>query len=184
MKKLATQIQNIKGMKMADKIIRRSYMYMLWWLAMFAALFVFGTTLFYRGHTIAGTVLFIIALVSILMYLKASTDTRPRVTMDAEGISATEFKGVKILWGDIKKVDVIRFPRVGRIITFELYDEAKYASLLTEKQRVERNMNKTFGLTPFTIMTEGLDTPPAIIYEDIIKHIRDGSDQAPSQTLS
>ena len=152
---------------------------MIRWLVMFTALFIFGAILFYQGHTVAGTVLSIIALVSILLYLKAMTDAQPRIMMDEEGISAADFRGIKVLWSDIKKVDVIRFPRVGRIITFELYDEAKYESLLTEKQRSTQNTNKTFGLTPFTMMTEGLDTPTNIIYEDIVKHIRSASVQAP-----
>lgn len=139
------------------------------WIVLLVGLLIFGLTLFYQGHTIAGIILPLSAIMSILMFLKGLTDNQPRIMMDEEGISATEFSGIKILWRDIEKVEVIRFPRVGRIITFKLFNEAKYTYQLAEKQKTGQTVNRLLGATSFTIIAEGLDTHPNIIYDEIVR---------------
>lgn len=156
---------------MYNKIIRRSAIYVIWWLILFILQFALGIILLERDYFLVGIVLSMSAAIFFALTLKGLINTAPRIVMDDEGITATEFNGIKILWIDIEKVNLRRFPRVGRVIFFELYDESKYETQLTNRQRAGRKLVKAFGETSFCIMTEGLDTPPSKLYEEIVNKI-------------
>ena len=154
---------------MTTKIIGRSYTSMLTGIALSIGILLLGVNMFRSGDRIVGVLFPIIALISIFMFLKGLMDNQPRVTMDQEGITATEFQGIKILWSDIEKINVVSFPRSGRIITFKLFDEEKYTLQLTKKQKSGQSINRIFGITPFAIMAEGLDMHPSLICDEIIR---------------
>jgi hypothetical protein len=156
---------------MAARIIKRSIAYMITGLVLFLLIFLLGAILFSQGHKVAGVVLALCAVVAILMVLKGLSESPIRIVMDREGITATEFNGVKIRWDDIKSVKVQRFPRVGRIILFELFDEAAYEMQLTDKHQSGKKLMKQFGATSFCIMAEGLEMPPSRLYEEIINRM-------------
>jgi hypothetical protein len=140
-------------------------------MAVLTVVIVLGIYLVSQDHTIAGIVLSVSGVVSFAMILKGLINNQPRILIDDDGITATEFDGIKILWTDIQKVNVIGFPRVGRIITLELYDEAKYLMQFTEKQRPRQRIGRLLAPTSFIIMAEGLDAPPGVIYKEIMNHI-------------
>ncbi|MCB9148619.1 MAG: hypothetical protein H6641_07650 [Caldilineaceae bacterium] len=156
---------------MENIILRRSKKYIFSWIILLSGLLTLGVILFTSEHTIAGVTLSISALLSILIFLKGLTDNQPRVIIDVEGITATEFGEVKLLWKDIKAIRIIRYPRVGRIMVFELFDEPKYEAELNTNQHFSKKVNKLFGVGLFHITLEGLDAHPSVIETEIANRI-------------
>jgi hypothetical protein len=156
---------------MSSKIIRRSSVHSIGWFILFAVQFALGVILLSSNSAVAGSVLSVSAVVFFILMLKGLTNPIPRIVMDDEGVTATEFNGVKIRWSDIQKVNIVRLPRLGRIITLELSDESKYIAKLMESQRTTQKINRLSGLTAFSIMAEGLDIPPGKLYDEILDYI-------------
>jgi hypothetical protein len=146
-------------------------MYVIGWLILFVVQFALGVSLLSNKYAVAGGVLTISAVVFFGLMLKGLINPAPRIIMDDEGVTATEFNGVKIRWIDIQKVKVVRLPRLGRIVTLELSDESKYTGKLIESQRTTQKINQLSGLPAFSIMAEGLDIPPSKLYDEIMEHI-------------
>lgn len=152
-------------------IVRKSVTHNGLLILAFSTLIFFGINLLVRGIS-SGWLMIITGIVFIAVtYVKGVNDRSPRVIIDDEGIFATEWQGKKILWSDIKSSNVRRYPRVGRIITFELYDEAKYIEEGADNTNLSYRVNRTFGFTAFSIYAEGLDVSPTIIHKEILIRI-------------
>lgn len=97
---------------------------------------------------------------------------RPSVlVMDNEGISIPQLGVNKIIWRDIKDLNVIRYPRAGSFVCLYLYDEDKYIAQLPENRRYLVDTNRRYGFSAFSFNAEGLDTPITRICMDIREHI-------------
>lgn len=152
-------------------IVRKSVTHNGLLILAFSTLIFFGINLLARGIS-AGWLMIITGIVFIAVtYVKGVNDRSPRVIIDDEGIFATEWQGKKILWSDIKSSNVRHYPRVGRIITFELHDEAKYIEEEADNTNLSYQVNRTFGFTAFCIYVEGLDVSPTIIHKEILLRI-------------
>lgn len=154
-------------------IIRRSITYGVVSSVILSVLIFWGIYQLSRGDSL-GMILVLVGIVLVTTtYVGGIKNKTPRVIMDNEGISATEFHVNKIYWKDVKAVKMIRYPHAGRIITFELFDESKYMenSSSAQDHTTSFNLNRLLGLTRFCIMVEGLDMPARRIYQEITAHI-------------
>ena len=151
-------------------IIRKSVTYNILLMLAISTLIFFGSNLLTRGIS-SGWLMITVSIVFIaITYVKGVRDRDPRIIIDDEGISATEWKGKKILWIDIKSSNVMRYPRAGRIITFELYDESKYIEE-ADSANMSYQVNRTFGFTALSIYAEGLDASPTTIHQEILTRV-------------
>lgn len=119
-----------------------------------------------------------------ITYVKGVSDKNPKIVIDDEGISATELGEQKILWINIKNANIVRYPRVGRILTLELYDESKYTAETPDSKNLSHQINRAFGLTTFSIIIEGLDTSPTRIHQEILTRIHHAQLTSPYTHLS
>ena len=125
-------------------------------------MFVLGANRLYRGDILwGGLITPLFAILTIMAFFNGVMDKSPRIIIDDEGITASDLGTGKILWADVQNANLVSIPRGGYVITLELYNATKYSS----------QINDLFGLKAFTIRIEGLDTPPRIIYNEIVKHI-------------
>ncbi len=150
-------------------IVKRSRTYMIGWIIAFACTLLLGLFLLFNGGIIPGIITTLGMIASIALCFVGLINRQPRIVMDSEGVSATEFQDVKILWSSIEALGIVSYPRVGRIITFELKDEAKYADQVDKEKLCRLKIDQAFGVTLFHVKTAGLDQSPGVIYKELRK---------------
>lgn len=160
---------------MNKKVIRRSAMYNIGGIVIFSIIFIFGVSRLCHGDLLGGIIAPVGAILIFTLFFNGVMDNKPRIIIDDEGITARELPNTKLLWADIRHVDINGLPRVGRILTFDLYDEVKYASQFSDDQHFNKKVNHLFGLSTFSIIVEGLDTSPSKIHEEIMLRINRAS---------
>ena len=147
-------------------VIRKSVSSYVTYMIVCGAVMVWGFYLWRRQDTF-GLLFILMGLSFVVLYVfRGVMDRSTRIIIDEEGITADEFPVSKIYWKDIKKAKLTRFSHLGRIITFELYDESKYTG-----HPPKSSYGRLMGFTTFSIMAEDLDVSPAKIYAEINSHI-------------
>ncbi len=160
---------------MERKLYRRSLAYTITGIVTFTFMIVVGAWGMVRGITELGCMVLMGIAFFVVSVVYGLFDTRPRVILDSQGISAREWGGFKILWSDIKDVKVISMPRAGNSIALELHNREEYIERLSQDEFFARKMSKWFTKAEFSFLSNSLEGSTNQIYQEIKSRINQNS---------
>jgi len=126
-----------------------------------------GISGIFRGNTELGCMVPMGIIFLIIAIVYGLFDTKPRVILDSQGISARDWGGIKILWADIRDVYIVSIPLAGNSIAVELYDKEKYIKRISQNEYFARKMNKWFTNAEFSFLSNSLNGSTNQIYQEV-----------------
>jgi len=103
------------------------------------------------------------------IFLRNLIDSRPRLVIDADGVTDRTLGVGRIAWSDIESA-YLQSIQGNDFICLELKDPAKYAQKLSKVRRAMAAANRNLGFTDFSLNLSGVNADSSQVFELVLKY--------------